>query len=517
MKTVASRRGRRALAAAAAALMAISLAACSGGTGATPSGSGAAKDYSELRLASSTAMASWDPAMQTSAFDGIWQWTAVYDTLLTCNEDGSVGPGAAEEFEFTDDNTKLTMTLREGMTFEDGSAVDSAAVKTSIEHMQTGGGSGAVRVAGITVEALDDRTVILTSPTPRGLLATYMCLSPGIVASPGAIASPDVDSVPVSSGPYTFDGAASTSGSVMTFVKRDDYWNADAYPYEKIVVNIMSDVTARLNALKTGQVDGATLSAETVAEAEASRLSITEWVDATNGIVIFDRDGTSVPALRDAKVRQAMNMVFDREGIAAGLFQGRVDTTNQMFGPHAQGYDPELEDTYPYDIEAAKELMADAGYADGFTIEIPSRTPQTDQANPLIVQQLAEIGITVTETPIAGATAVQELLSGRFPMTYISMPLSSGLWGVEQEISENATWNVMNNTTPELKALTDAAQVAQGDDLTQTLWEINQYVVDNAWFVPWTLRNAYFGTSGDVSVKGTPDPYFQVPQLKSFN
>ncbi|MCP2636011.1 ABC transporter substrate-binding protein [Microbacterium sp. HD4P20] len=467
-------------------------------------------------MASSTAPASWDPALQTSAFDGIWQWTAVYDTLLTCNQDGTVGPGAAEEFDFTDDNTTLTMTLREGMTFEDGSPVDSAAVKASIEHMQSGGGSGAVRVAGLAIEAPDDRTVVVTAPAPRGLLATYMCLSPGIIASPAAISSPDVDSVPVSSGPYTFDAANSTSGSVMTFVKRDDYWNADAYPYEEIVVTVMTDVTARLNALKTGQVDGATLSAQTFAEAEASQLAITEWVDATNGIVIFDRDGTMVPALAEPKVRQAMNMVFDRAGIAQGLFQGLVDPTTQMFGPETEGFIAELDDEYEFDVEAAKDLMAEAGYADGFTIEIPSRTPQTDQANPLIVQQFAELGITVTETPLAGATAVPELLSGRFPMTYISMPLSSGLWAVGQEIAPDATWNVKKNATPELTALTDAAQRATGEELTETLQEINRYVVDNAWFIPWNNRVAYFGTAEDVSIDGTPDPYFQTPQLKSF-
>lgn len=517
MRALTTRRLSSFAVAATAAAIALILSACTGSGGGGASGGGdVEKDFSELRLASSTPPASWDPALQTSAFDGIWQWTAVYDTLLTCNEDGTVGPGAAEDFEFTDDNSKLTLILREGMTFEDGTPVDASAVKASIEHMQNGGGSGAVRVAGVAVETPDERTVVLTSPAPRGLLATYMCLSPGIVASPSAIASADIDSIPISSGPYTFDAAASASGSILTFVKRDDYWNADAYPYEKIVVNVMSDVTARLNALKTGQVDGATLSAQTAPEAQASRLTVTEWVDATNGIVIFDRDGTVVPALKDVRVRQAMNMVFDREGIAQGLFQGMAEPTAQMFGPDTDAYIPELEEVYEYDVDAAKELMAEAGYADGFTVEIPSRTPQTDQANPLIVQQFAELGITVTETPLAAANAVPELLSGRFPMTYISMPLSSGLWSVDQEISPTATWNVKDNAAPELSALTDTAQSAQGDELTETLREINQYVVDNAWFIPWNNRTAYFGTAGDVTVEGTPDPFFQIPQLKSF-
>ncbi|WP_159501737.1 ABC transporter substrate-binding protein [Microbacterium sp. 18062] len=506
--------GRLTLATAAAAIAALSLPACSAATETTDPEE---KDYSVLTLAAATPPASWDPALQTSAFDGTWQWTAVYDTLLTCNEDGTVGPGAAEDFELADDNTTLSLTLRDGMTFEDGAPVDAAAVTASIEHMQNGGGSDAVRVAGLTVDAPDERTVVITSPEPRGLLATYMCLSPGIIASPEAIASADVDSVPVSSGPYAFDAAASTSGSVLTFTKRADYWNADAYPYESLVITVMPDATARLNALKTGQVDGAMIAGETVAEAEASRLEVLEWTDATNGIVVFDRDGAIVPALADARVRRAMNMVFDREAIATGLFQGRAQPTAQMFGPDSDAYLAELDDTYAYDIEGARSLLAEAGYADGFDIEIPSRSPQTDQANPLITQQLAQIGITVTETPLAAASAIPEILSGRFAMTYIAMPLSSPLWNVGQSISPTATWNVLDTQTAELTALTDAAQAAQGDELAELTQDINRYVVDNAWFVPWSLRTAYFATAGDVTVDGVPDPYFQVPQLRSFS
>jgi peptide/nickel transport system substrate-binding protein len=508
MRLTAPRRSRRI--ALVAVVAAFALAACSGGGGSGP------KDHSVLRLASSTQPSSWDPALQTSAFDGMWQWTAVYDRLLTCHEDGSVSPGAAEAYEFSENNTVLTLTLRQGMTFEDGTPIDSGAVKASIEHMQTGGGSGAVRVAGVTVETPDERTVVLIAPQPRGLLAAYMCLSPGIVASPRAISSDTVDSVPVASGPYRFDAARSTSGSVLTFVKRDDYWNADAYPYREIVITTMPDVTARLNALKTEQVAAAVLNSETVAEAEASGLAVHDYVDATNGLIIFDRAGAMVPALGDVRVRQALNMVFDRAAIAKGLFQGRVTPTTQMFGPDTDAYVAELDQRYPLDVEAAKRLMADAGYADGFTIEIPARSPQTEQANPLIVQQLALLNIRVTEVPLAAATAVPELLSGRFPMTYISMPLSSGLWNVDQAISPDATWNVRHNEDPALTELTHAAQTAQGTALPEVTKDINRYVVENAWFVPWNARKAYFATASGVELASTGDTYTKIPQLRDF-
>ncbi|WP_165368285.1 ABC transporter substrate-binding protein [Phytoactinopolyspora endophytica] len=521
MSITGQRRPRLAGLAAAFTAVAVMLTACggentSGASDSSDSSDAGDKDYSVLRLASSTQPGSWDPALQLSAFDGMWQWTAVYDTLLTCHEDGSVSPGAAESYEFSDDHTVLTLTLRDGMTFSDGTPIDAAAVNASIEHVQNGGGSAAARVAGITIETPDERTVVLTAPEPSGLLPVYMCLSPGIVASPEAIESDTVDSVPVASGPYTFDAERSTSGSVLTFVRRDDYWNADAYPYQEVIVSIMPDVTARLNALKTGQVDGAALNGETTAEAEASGLTVHDYVDATNGIVIFDRAGETVPALGDARVRQALNMVFDREAIASGLFQGQVDPTTQMFGSDTDAYVEELDDHYEYDVEAAKKLMEDAGYADGFTVEIPARSPQTEQANPLIVQQLAELNITVEEVPLAAASAVQELLSGRFAMTYLSMPLASGLWSMQQSISPAGTWNVNGNADPELTELTETAQTAQDDELTGVLQEINRYTVENAWFVPWNQRVAYFATAGDVELITTGDVYTKIPQLRDF-
>jgi peptide/nickel transport system substrate-binding protein len=491
----------------------LTLSACSGTPAPAPDEQ---PDYSVLTLASSTEPTSWDPALQLSAFDGVWRWAAVFDTLLTCEEDGSVSPGAAEAFEFSDDHTVLTLDVRDGMTFEDGTAIDAAAVVGSLSHIQNGGGSAAIRLAGLVFEAPDASTVVITSPAPRGLLPAYMCLSTGIVASPASLASDTLDTQPVSSGAYALDADRSTAGSTYTFTKRDDYWNAEAYPYQELVLQIMPDATARLNALKTGQVDGAVISTETVAEAEASQLAVSELVDATNGILIFDRDGTKVPALGDERVRQAINMVFDREGIATGLFQGRQQPTEQLFGPDTAAYDADLSGIYEYDVEAAKDLMADAGYADGFSIEIPSRTPQTDQANPLIVQQLALLNITVTEVPLAGPTAVPEILSGRFPLTYISMPTSTGLWDVEQSISPTATWNVLDSADDELTALTVQAQTAQGDDLADILQQINAYVVEQAWFAPWTYRVAYFATAGDVEILSTGDAYTKVPRLQDF-
>jgi peptide/nickel transport system substrate-binding protein len=493
----------------------MTLAACAGGSS-NPAAS-QQKDYSVLNLASSRPSPTWNPAVQLSALEDVWQWSTVYDTLLQCEDADQARPGAAQSFEINENNTQFTFKLREGMAFEDGTPIDSAVAKASIEHSQTGGGSVAGKLTGLTFETPDARTLVINSPTPQARLASVFCGVAGIIASPTALASADF-SKPLSSGPYTYDAAASTSGSVLTFVKRDGYWDAKSYPYSKLVINVMPDVTARLNAFQTGQIDGAILNGQTVAAAKSAGLTISEWTDAVNGLMLFDRDGKVVPALRDTRVRQALNMVFDREAIAKGLFQGLVKPTSQMFDIKSDAYIPELDQRYKFDVEGAKRLMAEAGFADGFTVQIPSRSPQTDQANPLIIQQLAKLNIKVEEVPLAASNAVPELLSGRFPMTYLSLPLAaSSVGNVEQSIQPNAPWNVLDNQVPELTAMTEKIQTVQGEELSRTAKDINTYVVDNAWFVPWNLRQAYFATSKDVTVKPLANPPFNMPQLRDFS
>lgn len=466
-----------------------------------------AKDYSVLELGLSSDLASLVPGRQASFSDGVWQTQAVYDTLLRCDETGAPSGNAAETFSMNGDNTELTLELRDGMTFSDGSPVDSAAVKASIERFATAGSADAYWAQDITVTTPDELTAVLTTPEPNGLLPNYMCLAAGTISSPDAIPASDDDVKPlVSSGPYTYNAAESTSGSVYTFDKREDYWNADEFPYEQIVMTVIMDPTARLNALKTGQVDAARIVPGGRAEAEASGLTVYDLYADWAGLNIADRDGTVVPALADVRVRQAINMVFDREAIVQGIFQGNAVPATQPFGESSDAFDESIEG-YEFDVEGAQELMAEAGYEDGFEVEIPSLpgTGVTDASNPFIIQQLAELNITATEVPLSGPTTMQELFGGRFPIMYVTIGSLSGLKDVDGLLTQGSSWNIFDSATPELDTLIGEAMAAQGDDQTTALREINNYVVDEAWFAPWAFPANYFATVDEDTVVGSSD------------
>src|SRR4029453_12491086 len=111
----------------------------------------------------------------------------------------------------------------------------------------------------ITFDAPDDRTITISWPDPQPLMETRAC-SP-YLASSDYLASENRAVAPVGSGPYTFDQDASTSGSVYSLVKNPDFYDADAYPYERVELRVLADETAAVNALKTGQIDGTIITA----------------------------------------------------------------------------------------------------------------------------------------------------------------------------------------------------------------------------------------------------------------
>ncbi|KQO62786.1 ABC transporter substrate-binding protein [Curtobacterium sp. Leaf261] len=504
---------RIAIAAATAVLSAAALTGCSSG------GQSASSDKDTLTLAVSGRPPSLDPALQSSAGDLIWRWHAVYDTLLKCDQNGDVHPSAASKFSMSDDAKVLTMTIRSGMKFSDGSPVDAAAVKATLEHMQTGGGSDAGRIKDMKITAPDDKTVVLTAPQSTGQLPTFMCFAPGIVASPTQLDSKNVGSDVVSSGPYTLVASKTTSGSVYTYTKRKDYWDAKDYPYQNLVIKVMPDVNARLNALRSNQIQGAAIDQSTASEASSAGLKVLSHLSAWNGLAIADRAGTTVPALGDVRVRRAINMVFDRKAIAKGLFDGEATPTTQIFTPNETAYQKQLDDEYPYDVAKAKSLMKEAGYADGFTVQIPNQASDDGSGNkliPMVVQQLKLLNITVDQVTISGPTAQDKVLRGDFPMFPIQLGTADSLFDTVQSLQPDSIWNVRQTSDDTLQPMLDKAQSLQGSAADANFRAINAIVVDQAWYAPWVDVNSYFAlTSSDIAPKQT-DQFHLIPNLWDF-
>jgi len=442
---------------------------------------------------------------------------SIYGTLLRFTSDGTIVPNLAESYTQNADKTLLTLKLRAGVVFSDGTAFDAAAVKGSIDYMKTASGPDAPRAAGLEVTAKDATTVEIATKEANGLLPMFLCLSVGSIMAPAQLKAANIDTTPIGAGPYTYDTATSTSGNTYTVVKNPKYYDQKQFPYDKIVFKLMTDVTARLSALQTGQVNVAPLTATTVKAAEGAGLTIIRTLTNWNGIIIGDRLGQVVPALGNVKVRQAINMVFDREAMVTSTLQGEGQVSNQIFPPNSDAYRADMKDLYAYDLEKAKALMAEAGFADGFSCEIPLIEGFTTN-NAIFISQLKKINITVTEKKLEFAQAFNAVLGGAYPMIPIGLEMRTALWDVVQSVTVGALWNFKHPSTPELAALCDKAQKATGADAKAVFQDIGKYLLDNAWFGVWNYANSIFAVDKKSAAKSTPGsgyPYLDTYSRKA--
>lgn len=507
--SLAGRAARRATAAAALATS-LALASCAAPSGAT----GGDDAVTELTIGTVVDVESFDPATLASGGDWPQIWGAVYDTLLKLEPDGSVSENLATEWEYSNDNTTLTLTLRDDVTFTDGAPFNAEAVKANIEHFQEGTGTARYTADAIeSIEVIDEDEVAIHLSAPDPVLERSLALSLGAMASPEALKTTEIALSPVGSGPYVLDEGASAKGAQYVFERNEDYWNPEEFPFDSLTIRVLSDVNARLNALVSGQIDAGRITPSLAAQAEAQELAVynnpVDWV----GLIILDREGALVPALGDVRVRQAINMVFDRPALLEALGLGMGSVTEQIVGLDSAAYDESLNDTYGYDLDAAKALMAEAGYADGFSVKMIDRDRYA-QYMPYVEQALGELGITIEWVSLAEDIATANSYSGDFPMLIIANSAPVNAYEA-LNLAYGSTWNVFDNHDPEFDAYMEKARTSSGAEQEEAYQAANAWLVENAWFVPWYYSDIVYATSPDVTVKVQSGD--AGPQLRSFS
>ena len=287
-------------------------------------------------------------------------------------------------------------------------------------------------------------------------------------------------------------------------MRNKDYWDPASYPFDKLVLRPMADTAARMNALKAGEVDGAMVPAANAADIEASGLTLNTGIANWAGLHLIDRDGTVVPALANVKVRQAINMVFDRESLVKNLFQGYGVANNQAFREGSAAYIASEKDTYPFDIEAAKKLMAEAGYADGFDMTIPAITGNHDVIMPIIKQQLGEIGIRLTVDSFQLGDYFNEVFAKKYPLVFVNLPSFDDWRDVKGMVTPTALWNVFKTEDPVLDGYIETARTTAGDEQKAAFQEIGKYLLDNAWYAPWATPHVLYGTDSAITAELSP-------------
>lgn len=298
----------------------------------------------------------------------------VCESLLRLNPDFTLSPGLAESFE-NPTPTTWVYQIRQGVTFHDGSPMTAADVVASMSrHIdpKTGSSWFSVYQNVETIEQTGEHEVTVTTRIPDSQFNLGMGGSAGVVESAATLAEAGAEygnsTTGVNcTGPFAFDSWQ--SGESITLTRYDDYWNdelrAKSAEFEFV---FMGDATARVNALKSGEVDGSwMIPMDAVPQLrEAGSGDVLFGLNtAVLDLVVSDLDGP----LGDVRVRQALLMALDREGILQAGSGGigavtDVHTTESVWGEASDAARERAfgdAEAYPFDVEAAKKLVEEAG------------------------------------------------------------------------------------------------------------------------------------------------------------
>lgn len=295
---------------------------------------------------------------------------AIYEPLIRLNDAGNPEPGLAESWTRNADLTELTLKLRRGVTFHDGTPFNADAVKRNFERMAGLGSRAGTTIIETfklieSVEYQGEDIVKIKLRRPSGQIEFWLGANAGMMVSPAALTEGAIGPTlkPIGAGPFrvrTFDA------NIKTITTRfDQYWGGITGRSAGFEHHYAPDGRARLNALRSGQANIALIDPSQIPEAKGAGLHI-QLVE-KNALWLIYPNLKKGP-LGDIRVRQAMMYAIDREGMAEALTNGSARPTWQMWSSRSPFYVKELENAYPYDPKKARALLAEAGFKDGFEI-----------------------------------------------------------------------------------------------------------------------------------------------------
>jgi len=363
---------------------------------------------------------SLDPGAGISGFD-YYYIAQIYDTLVhTDAKTLNAQPGLATSWSFVGaDKLTFRLNLRQGVKFQDGTPMDAQAVKTSLDHYRSGGIWGDLfPVSGETV--VDDHTLDVNLKSQYSPLPLVLAGRAGMVISPTALQKEgkSFGRNPVGAGPFTFKSW--TPGAELDVTKYAGYWNPSDQPhFNGVDFKVIPDATAMTSAVQAGQVDFAPLLTGTAAQIAALRRSskVDTQLVPVNGMAIVTTNN-KVPPFNNVLVRRAANMSVDRQALADAVLGKGVGygPAWQYEAPNYWTYSKDLKN-FKFDPAQAKQLLAQAGYPNGISVDICNFADPT--AAQIEKQSMAQAGITVNIKQEPVNACVAGLQNATFPMVQI--------------------------------------------------------------------------------------------------
>ena len=403
-------------------------------------------------------LASLDPHVDTDAGtrDVVFN---LYEGLVKPTSDGGFIPAVASDYIISDDAKTYTFTLRDGITFHDGTPVTIEDVKYSIDrYAEIQGESSAFSSLVDSVEVQDDKTLVVN------LKESYSEFLPMMTIAIIPQSNEDPAGNPIGTGPFKY--VSYTPGQNLELEKYDGYWQEGVPSLDSVEFKFIADVDTAFVELQAGTIDILKYLTSAQAETLGDDYNI---VQGSMNLVHAMYLNSAYEPLSKTEVRQALCYAVDRDAINNFIFGGKSHIIgSHMIPAMSKYYEPEAETIYSYDPEKAKELLADAGYADGFDLEItvPSSYSQHVDSAQIIADELSQVGINVTLNQVEWSTWLQDVYKGgNFQATVIGFDgtLAPSDW-LKKYVTDDAK-NFMHYSNTEYDDVFNTAYTTVDDDV----------------------------------------------------
>lgn len=355
----------------------------------------------------------------------------IFETLVNYgDQDTTLHPGLAEKWDVSADSLTYTFHLRQGVKFQDGTDFNADAVVFNFDRWMNGDDKqfpyytmfgGYKKDEGHVikeVKALDQNTVQFVLKRPQAPFLKNLAMSAFGISSPTAVKKygDKYRENPVGTGPFKF--VEWKQNDRITLVKNPDYWQKGLPKLNKVIFRVIPENTARLNALANGEIDvmdGLNNSDEATVKAN-DKLQVIKRPSMNVGYLGFT---VTRKPFDNKLVREALNYAVDKKSIIDAFYGGQAIAAKNPMPPSIEGYDDAIE-AYPYDLDKAKQLLAQAGYPNGFSMDLWAMPvarpymPEGMKVAEVIQASFAKIGVKAKIQTVDWATYLQKAAKGDF-------------------------------------------------------------------------------------------------------
>ena len=316
----------------------------------------------------------------------------IYEGLTRIDSKGAVQPGLAQSWTRSDDGLTYTFKLRTGVKFHDGTDFDSADVKFTFDRAMAPDSTNAQKWIFAPIESVtasDASTVVIKLKFPVGNFPYNLGWGDAVIFAPESVANNKTN--PVGTGPFKFVNWV--RGDRVELAKFDGYRDAANIKLKKVTFRFIQDPSAQVAALRAGDLDAfPSMGAPETLDQFKTDKRFKVVVGATEGETILAINNTKSP-LSDVRVRRALAHAIDRKAVIDGAWSGYGTPIGSHFSPLHPAY-VDLTGMYPYDVNKAKALLREAGFPNGFSLQMRLPPfPYAPRAGEIISAMLSQVGI----------------------------------------------------------------------------------------------------------------------------